>query len=74
MAKSTAAAVVVDHVEGADYIHWQPFGRMVALVRIRGVTRQRGLQLRLRDLEKIWVSSPLLKGATGARRTLPQPP
>ena len=32
------------------------FGRMVALVRIRGTTRQRGLELRLRDLGQIWVS------------------
>ena len=31
------------------------FGRMVALVRIKGATRQRGLELRLRDLGKIWV-------------------
>ena len=29
---------------------------MVALVRIKGTTRQRGLKLRLRDLGKIWVS------------------
>ena len=32
------------------------FGRMIALVRIKGATRQRGLELRLRDLGKIWVS------------------
>ena len=32
------------------------FGRMLALVRIKGATRQRGLELRLRDLGKIWVS------------------
>ena len=30
------------------------FGRMVALVKIKGATRQRGLELRLRDLGKIW--------------------
>eukprot|EP00964_Phaeocystis_antarctica_P128263 scaffold92016_cov54-Phaeocystis_antarctica.AAC.1 len=30
---------------------------MVALVRIKGATGQRGLELRLRDLGKIWVSS-----------------
>ena len=29
---------------------------MIALVRIKGATRQRGLELRLRDLGKIWVS------------------
>ena len=29
---------------------------MVALVRKKGATRQRGLKLRLRDLGKIWVS------------------
>ena len=32
------------------------FGRMVALVRIKGATRQRGPKLRLRDLGKIWLS------------------
>eukprot|EP00964_Phaeocystis_antarctica_P047199 scaffold27294_cov59-Phaeocystis_antarctica.AAC.1 len=31
------------------------FGRIVALVRKKGATRQRGLKLRLRDLGKIWV-------------------
>ena len=35
------------------------FGRMVALVRIKGATRQRGLEMRLRDLGKIWVTMQL---------------
>ena len=35
------------------------FGRMVALVRIKGATRQRGLKLRLRDLGKIWFLASL---------------
>ena len=39
-----------------DHKAVKPFGRMVALVRIKGATRQRGLELRLRDLGKIWVS------------------
>ena len=33
------------------------FGRMVALVRKKGATRQRGLELRLRDLSKLGTKS-----------------
>ena len=43
-------------ITGYSIVFKGAFGRMVALVRKKGATRQRGLKLRLQDLGKIWVS------------------
>ena len=47
------------------------FGRMIALVRIKGATRQRGLKLRLQDLGKIWIVLALAPGNRPALQAAP---